>query len=143
MHNEPDALRLRTEIAIAAKDAKTAMRCASRLAAIELGDASAWLLLSGACLNPSLRPDWALKALRTGLVYVPDHPVLLLALSGMEEMMGNDAEAERLAAIAQREAEAQGIMGMFEGMQQDAARLSVKRAQRLGNGASSQPKKNG
>ena len=63
---------------------KAVLHVASRAAMIDLANPRGWLLLAQICQKRLRRPAWAVKALRTALVYVPGHPVLLRALDQAE-----------------------------------------------------------
>ncbi len=63
---------------------KAVLHVASRAAIIDLGNPRGWLLLAQICQKRLRCPGWAVKALRTALVYVPGHPVLLRALTQAE-----------------------------------------------------------
>jgi hypothetical protein len=73
-----------------------AVRLGTRLTAREPGNHSAWLLLASVCVVPAHHPDWAIRALRTALVYQPGNIVLLEALASLsKEMEAFDLEAPR------------------------------------------------
>jgi predicted Zn-dependent protease len=130
LEDSPHALRLKVEIAVAMDNGMEAVRHATRLTAIEIKDPSAWLLLSSACLFPYCRPDWAVRALRTALVSLPDHPVLLFALAGAEDLVGNQAEAERLEERASHRALVDGSPLDLEELRRDMAKSRRNRLAR-------------
>jgi hypothetical protein len=78
--DEAKVLWYRVQIARDLGQGIEAIRLGTRLTAREPGDPAGWLLLASVCVYPALHPDWAIRALKTGLVYIPGNLHLLEAL---------------------------------------------------------------
>ena len=77
---DPKVLWYRVLIARDRGQGLEAVRLGTRLTAREPGSPTAWLLLASVCVYPALHLDWAIRALKTGLVYQPGNLALLEAL---------------------------------------------------------------
>jgi len=75
------AYHLRVMIAVRAGDPRHALRTAIAFTRAHPLDPTAWVRLAAVTLIPCGRPDWAVRALKTGLVGLPEHPMLETALA--------------------------------------------------------------
>lgn len=78
--DEPKVLWYRVQIARDLGQGIEAVRLGTRLTAREPGDPAGWLLLASVCVASAHHPDWAIRALKTGLIYQPGNIDLLEAL---------------------------------------------------------------
>lgn len=86
---EPDAIRMRVHIEVAFNRSRRALTESLRLARRQPKHLGSWMLLSAVCLHPCGRGDWALRALKQGLLEIPEEPNLSFAF----ESICNDLRA--------------------------------------------------
>lgn len=85
---EPDAIRMRVHIEVVFNRTRRALTEALRLARRQPKNPASWMLVSAVCLHPCHRVDWALRALKQGLLEIPEEPNLPFAFDSLCNDLG-------------------------------------------------------
>ena len=98
--DESKVLWCRVRIARELGQGLEAVRLGTRLTAREPGDPAGWLLLASVCVAPAHHPDWAIRALKTGLIHQPGNIDLLGALICLVQEM--DSTSVEVATLREK-----------------------------------------